>query len=220
MLQQHSEMQYPKNTEFEFYRPHTALIDPLVLYHQKTNNMIQTTNNWAFEPSHCKIAFSVRHFGITETEGFFRKFDGTIITPNADFSDAEIEFSVAVNSIDTQDEQRDGHLLSPDFFDAENFPILHFKSTSFVANTADMYVLKGELTMRGKTMPVTFDVEFGGIVEKDPFGFTKAGFSLEGKINRKDWGIVWNRSLDMGGIAVGEMVKIRCFIELVKTPTA
>ncbi|MGL5889727.1 MAG: YceI family protein, partial [Bacteroidia bacterium] len=152
-------------------------------------------------------------------EGFFRRFEGKIISAKSDFSDAEIEFSVDVKSIDTQDEQRDGHLLSADFFNAENYPAIHFKSTKFTADSSEQYVLEGMLTMLDKTLPVKFAVEFGGIVEKDPFGFTKAGFTLEGKINRKDWGITWNRSLDMGGIAVGEIVKIRCFIELVKIQT-
>ncbi|MDX2301514.1 MAG: YceI family protein [Microscillaceae bacterium] len=178
--------------------------------------MTKVENQWAFEPSHCKIGFSVRHFGISETEGFFHKYEGTIHTETEDFSDAQIEFKVEVDSIDTQDAARDEHLKSADFFDAGQFPILHFKSTRMEVVVPQQYKLHGDLTMRSITNPVMLDVEFGGIVPKDPFGNTKAGFLVEGKINRKDWGITWNRTLDFGGLAVGEIVKIKCNIELIK----
>jgi polyisoprenoid-binding protein YceI len=187
------------------------------MYHQKTFNiMAQSNQQWAFEPTHCKIGFSVRHFGISETEGFFHKYSGTITNEQEDFSDAQVEFSVEVASIDTQEPTRDGHLRSADFFDAEKFPTLHFKSTGMTVQAPGEYQMTGDLTMRGVTHPVTLAVEFGGIVPKDPFGNTKAGFSVEGKLNRKDWGISWNRALDFGGVAVGETVKIKCNIELIK----
>ena len=178
--------------------------------------MIQEGVKWTFEPSHCTIGFSVRHFGIAETEGHFNKFEGTVQIDNNDFSDAQVELTIDVSSIDTHDAQRDGHLQSADFFNAGEFPTIHFQSTKTEAVTANQYQILGDLTMVGITKPVVMNVEYNGIVEKDPFGNTKAGFLIEGKINRKEWGINWNRSLDFGGVAVGETVKIKCHIELLK----
>ena len=179
--------------------------------------MIQKAVKWALDPSHCKIGFSTTHFGISETEGFFRKFDGAISTEKEDFSDADVELSIDVNSIDTQDETRDGHLKSADFFNAGQFSNIHFKSTGMEVVKTNQYKMHGDLTMVGITKPVALNVDFGGIVEKDPFGNTKAGFLITGKINRKDWGIVWNRNLDFGGLAVSENVKIKCHIQLLKS---
>lgn len=179
--------------------------------------MIQEAVKWVFDMSHCKIGFSIRHFGISETEGFFKSFHGTINTEKEDFSDAEVELSIDVNSIYTQDENRDLHLNSADFFNAEQYPSIYFKSTGVQIVKANQYQMHGDLTMMGITKKISLDVEFGGIVKKDPFGNTKAGFFIDGKINRKDWGLVWNRNLDFGGIAVGETVKIKCHIELLKS---
>ncbi|HEY6899249.1 MAG TPA: YceI family protein, partial [Puia sp.] len=167
---------------------------------------------------HCKVGFSVRHFGITETEGIFRKFEGLInYGEKKDFSDAGIVFTVDVASIDTQDKDRDTHLLSADFFNAEKFPVIHFKSTGTEVLGANRYRMHGNLTLLDITRPIALDVEFGGIVEKDPFGNTKAGFSVSGIINRKDWGITWNVALDHGGVAVSDSVKINCHFELLKS---
>jgi len=179
--------------------------------------MIQEAVKWTFEPSHCKIGFSTTHFGISETEGFFRKFDGTIRAETEDFSDAQAELLIDVNSIDTQDEDRDKHLKSADFFNAEQFSNIYFKSTKMEVVKANQYKMYGDLSMAGITKQIALNVDFGGIVEKDPFGNTKAGFLITGKINRKDWGIVWNKSLDFGGVAVGEIVKIKCQIELLRS---
>lgn len=179
--------------------------------------MIQEAVKWIFEPSHCKIGFSVRHFGISETEGYFKKFEGTIETEKEDFSDAKVTLDIDANSIDTQDAQRDGHLRSPDFLNAEKFPTIRFQSTRVEKVTVNQYKMFGELTLAGITKSVAMDVEYNGIVKKDPFGNTKAGFLIEGKINRKDWGINWNAALDFGGVAVAETVKIKCHIELLKS---
>jgi polyisoprenoid-binding protein YceI len=179
--------------------------------------MVQEAVKWAFEPSHCKIGFSTTHFGISETEGSFRKFDGAISTQGEDFSDAQVELSIDVNSIDTQDESRDGHLKSADFFNAEQFSIIHFKSTALEVVKTNQYKMHGNLTIVGITKPIALNVDFGGVVERDPFGNTKAGFRITGKINRKDWGIMWNRNLDFGGVAVGENIRIKCHIQLVKS---
>jgi polyisoprenoid-binding protein YceI len=178
--------------------------------------MVQQLEKWTFEPSHCKIGFSVKHFGISETEGFFKKFEGRITSEKEDFSDARVDLVIDVNSIDTQDATRDGHLKSADFFNAEHFPTIRFQSSAMEVIAENQYKMSGDLTMAGITKPVVLDVDFGGVVQKDPFGNTKAGFLVEGKINRKDWGINWNKTLDFGGVAVGEMVKIKCNIELLK----
>jgi polyisoprenoid-binding protein YceI len=177
---------------------------------------MQQTAKWAFEPGHCKIGFSVRHFGISETEGFFHRYEGTIFTEKEDFSDAQVSFTIDVNSIDTQDKSRDEHLTSADFFDAAHFPTIQFTSTGIEVIEPGQYKMNGLLTMKGIEKAIQLTVEYGGTVERDPFGFTKAGFLIEGKINRKDWGITWNKTLDFGGVAVGETVKIKCNIELVK----
>ena len=174
------------------------------------------SGNWIFEPSHCKIGFSVTHFGISETEGQFRKYEGTLALKGPTFENAEIAFTVDVNSIDTDNKDRDAHLKSVDFFDAEKHPTLQFKSRSFKQVGKNMFKLVGDLTMRGATKPVELDVTYGGIIEKDPFGNTKAGFKVVGSLNRKDWGLAWNRVLETGGLAVGENVKLVCNIELQK----
>jgi polyisoprenoid-binding protein YceI len=178
--------------------------------------MAQTKQKWVFDFSHSKIGFSVRHFGITETDGYFRKFEGKISTEKNDFSDLDVELFIDVNSIDTNDEQRDGHLRSADFFDAEKYPLIHFKSTGLELIEQNVFKLHGMLTIKDKSNPVSLNLEHTGIVPKDPFGNTKAGFFIEGKINRKDWGIVWNAALDHGGFAVGDVVKITCPVQLLK----
>ncbi|MBS1661836.1 MAG: YceI family protein [Bacteroidetes bacterium] len=178
--------------------------------------MVEQKVKWIFEPAHCKIGFSVRHFGISETEGFFRNFEGSIDTDRSDFSDAAVELSIDASSVDTQEKNRDVHLASADFLHAERFPTIHFKSTKIDVLEKGQYSMWGDLTMLGITKAIVLDVEYAGIVERDPFGNTKAGFYVSGKINRKDWGITWNAALDFGGVAVGEMVKISCHIELLK----
>jgi polyisoprenoid-binding protein YceI len=179
--------------------------------------MIREAVKWIFEPTHCKIGFSVKHFGITETEGHFKRFEGTIESVNEDFSDARVELTIDVNSLDTQDEQRDDHLRSADFFDVDKFPVIHFQSTGTEVVRANQYKMFGELSMVGITKPVVLDVQHTGIVKRDPFGNTKAGFLIQGQINRKDWGINWNAVLDFGGVAVGETVNIRCHVELLRS---
>lgn len=171
---------------------------------------------WAIDFSHSKIGFSVRHFGITETEGFFNKAEASIMSDEDDFSDVKLNVSIDANSINTNDEQRDGHLRSADFFDTEKFSVIRFESTSIEKVENHQYKLHGNLTIKDITKPATFDLEFVGVVPKDPYGNTKAGLLLQGKINRKDFGIVWNVALDHGGVAVSEVVKINCSIQLLK----
>lgn len=177
--------------------------------------MIQE-QKWAIDFSHSKIGFTVRHFGITETEGQFRKFKGKIINEKDDFSDVQVDVTIDVNSIDTNDTQRDGHLLSADFFEAEKFPNIQFKSNKIETVSKDNYKLFGDLTIRGVSKAIQLNVEFAGIVPKDPFGNIKAGLFVSGKINRKEFGITWNKVLDHGGVAVSEIVKFNIPIQLLK----
>ena len=158
----------------------------------------------------------MRYFGITETEGFFKRANSSITAGSPDFSDAEVEIEIEADSINTNDEQRDGHLRGADFFDTEKYPKILFRSTGVEKLAGSHFKLSGDLTIKGTTRPVALEMEFMGRVPKDPFGNTKSGLILQGNINRKDFGLVWNVALDHGGIAVSETVKIYCPVELLK----
>ncbi|WP_276368774.1 YceI family protein [Chryseolinea sp. H1M3-3] len=177
---------------------------------------MQQTEKWVFDFSHSRIGFSVKHFGITETEGLFKKFQGKVFSDKEDFSDVQVELAIETNSIDTNDLQRDTHLKSIDFFNTETFPVMTFKSSTVEFVSQGRYKMRGDLTIKDISKSAIFDLEFAGIVPKDPFGNTKAGFLLTGKINRKDWGINWNAALDHGGVAVSETVAISCPVQLLK----
>ena len=170
---------------------------------------------WAIDPSHSKVAFKVKHLMISNVLGNFKEFEGAATTDGDDFSSAQISFSLNASSIDTEMADRDAHLRSADFFDAENYPKISFSGNGLKDLGDDMYELTGELTIKDVTKSVTLSVEFGGIMP-DPWGNVKAGFSVNGKINRKDFGLNWNAALEAGGVLVGEEVKISADIELVK----
>ena len=163
--------------------------------------------NWSFDKSHSKIGFSVSHLVITDVEGNFSEFDGKIISSGDGFENATVEFSAQVASIDTDNEKRDNHLKSDDFFNAEKFPKLSFVSKSFKKVDDKNYKLIGDLTIRDVTKEVELDVVHNGTV-KDPWGNTKAGFKLEGEINRFDYNLKWSKTLETGGLVVGEDVTI------------
>jgi polyisoprenoid-binding protein YceI len=175
---------------------------------------------WKLDASHSKLGFSVTHMMVSETEGKFKIYEGTVDSKtDMDFSDAKIEFSADVNSINTEDEKRDGHLKSPDFFDAAKYPKITFKSTSMklMAKTKTAYVLEGDLTMHGVTKKVKLIAMGAPKVVKDPYGNFKNGFKVTGTINRKDFGLSWNAVLEAGGVAVSEDVKLDMNIELNKS---
>jgi polyisoprenoid-binding protein YceI len=170
---------------------------------------------WILDPTHSELAFKVRHMMITNVKGEFRKFDATIFADGTDFSKSSIDVTIDAGSISTNDETRDNHLKSADFFDVEKHATLIFKGKSFTRVDDDEYKLKGVLTIKGVSQEVTLNVEFGGI-NKDPWGNEKVGFSIEGKINRKDFGLNWNTALETGGVLVGEEVKISAEVQFVK----
>ena len=174
-----------------------------------------TKTKWTLDPMHSEIGFKVKHMMITNVSGAFEKFDVTVETTDVDFTTAKIEFTADVNSITTANNDRDNHLKSADFFDAANYPQLKFVSTKLEKKEEDNYILSGNLTVRDVTKPVKFDVEFGGI-GKDPWGNTKAGFTITGKLNRTDFKLNWNAALETGGVLVSEEVRLQAEIQLVK----
>ena len=171
--------------------------------------------NWAIDPTHSEIGFKVKHMMFTNVSGKFTNFNAEIETSDDDFSTANINFEAAIDSVSTGNADRDGHLLSPDFFDAAQYPKLHFKGTSLKKIDEGDYELEGDLSMHGETKPVKLAVEYGGLM-KDPWGNIKAGFSINGKINRKEWGLAYNAVLDNGGILLSEDVKLNIELQLVK----
>jgi polyisoprenoid-binding protein YceI len=171
---------------------------------------------WVIDPAHSEIHFKVKHLVIANVTGAFDKFNGSVLTKGEDFTDAHVEFKADVNSINTNQPDRDNHLKSPDFFDAANHPELIFVSKSLRRKGDNEFVLTGDLTIRGTTKPVELSGEFGGIVQ-DPYGNTKAGFELSGKINRKEYGLHWNAVTEAGGVVVGDEVKLLMNVELAKS---
>ena len=172
-------------------------------------------DTWSLDASHSNVKFEVTHLVVSTVEGSFKKFDGTLKSSKADFSDAVINFTVDINSINTENEKRDAHLKSDDFFNAEKYPTMSFKSTSFKPAGKGKYKLTGDLTIRDVTKKVTFDVTFGGTV-KDPWGNTKAGFKAKTKINRFDYHLKWDSKIETGGLVVSKDVDIMLNVELKK----
>lgn len=177
----------------------------------KTNKI-----KWGIDPSHTEIAFKVKHLMITNVKGVFKEFDASIYTTGEDFMTSEIDFWMNPASVDTGDQKRDEHLKSADFFDVENFKQISFLGNSYEKVDKDgSYELYGDLTIKGIKKRIKLDVEFGGVM-KDPWGNEKAGFTINGKMNRKDWGLNWNAALEAGGVLVGDEVRISCEVELIK----
>ena len=174
------------------------------------------TKKWVLDPTHSEVHFKIKHLMITNVTGSFDLFHLSAETKEEDFTKAKINFTADVNSISTNNEQRDGHLKSADFFDAEKFPQIKFTNTKTDAVDNDgSFDLYGDLTIRDITKNVKLSVEFGGVV-KDLYGNTKAGFTINGKINRKDFGLTWNAVTEAGGIAVSDEVRIASEIQLIE----
>lgn len=174
-----------------------------------------STTKWVIDPTHSEIGFKVKHMMFTNVSGKFSKFDATIESEDHDFENAKIEFTGAIDSITTGNADRDTHLLSPDFFDAAQFPEIKFSATSFTKINEGEYVLIGDLTLHGVTKSVELAAEYGGLM-KDPWGNTKMALSLEGKINRKDWELNWNSALETGGVLVSEEVRLNIELQFLQ----
>lgn len=171
--------------------------------------------NWTFDKAHSKIGFSVSHLVISDVEGNFKEFDGKVEAEGESWEGANVQFEAVIASINTDNEKRDEHLKSDDFFNAKQFPKLNFVGKSFKKVDDNNYKLVGDLTLRDVTKEVELDVELNGTVV-DPWGNTKAGFNLKGEINRFDYGLKWSKTLETGGLVVGKDVEIIGNIELLK----
>lgn len=169
---------------------------------------------WEIDPMHSAVHFKIKHLEIVTLTGTFNEIAGTV-EAEENFENAKISFTANVDSIDTNDEKRDTHLKSIDFFDAEKFPKITFISTKFKRTGDAIFELIGKLTIKEVTKPTILKIKYGG-TSTDPWGNIKAGLQLKGKINRKDFGLVWNTTIEAGGFLVGEEVKITANIELLK----
>jgi polyisoprenoid-binding protein YceI len=167
------------------------------------------------DAAHSEVTFKVKHLMITNVTGNFAKFDATLIADKEDFTDAKVTFEADIDSISTNNEQRDAHLKSDDFFNAEQYPKMKFESTSITKKNDEEYVLEGNLTIRDITKPVTLNVTYGGTTT-DPWGQTKAGFEITGKINRKEFGLKWTAVTEAGGIVVSDDVRLNVQVQMVK----
>ncbi|OYQ46920.1 hypothetical protein CHU92_01210 [Flavobacterium cyanobacteriorum] len=176
------------------------------------------TRHWVIDPAHSEVQFKIRHLVISTITGSFNVFSGTMVTPEHDnFRDAYFTIAIDVYSIDTNNRDRDEHLKSPDFFNADAFPTINFLSTAFTHLRGDEYRLAGELTIRGITRPVTFDVLFGGQA-KDGFGINRAGFEITGEVNRNDFGLHAPDVTEAGGLVLGETIKLYANVQFINDP--
>ena len=174
------------------------------------------TTKWSVDPTHSEIKFKVKHLMITNVKGLFKEYGASIYTTGEDFLTSDIDFWMDPASVETGVADRDAHLKSADFFDVENYKQIHFIGKSYEKVDNDgSYELWGDLTIKDVTKEIKLDVEFGGVM-KDPWGNEKAGFSINGKLNRKDFGLTWNAALEAGGVLVGDNVSISCEVQLVK----
>ncbi|MDO8316338.1 MAG: YceI family protein [Flavobacterium sp.] len=174
-----------------------------------------STTKWVIDPTHSEIGFKVKHMMFTNVSGKFSKFDATIEAEDSNLENAKIEFTGAIDSVSTGNADRDTHLLSPDFFDAAQFPEIKFSATSFTKINEGEYELVGDLTLHGVTKSVKLAADYGGLM-KDPWGNTKMALALEGKINRKDWGLNWNSALETGGVLVSEEVRLNIELQFLQ----
>ncbi|WP_035562540.1 YceI family protein [Hymenobacter sp. IS2118] len=173
------------------------------------------TTSWAIDPTHSEVQFKIKHLVISTVTGSFKKFQGSMQSEGDTFENAQVEFSLDVDSVDTNQEQRDAHLVGEEFFDAARFPHIKFASTSFEKVDGDAYKLTGNLTMKDVTKPVTLEAEFGGSAV-DFYGNHKAGFEVTGKINRKEFGLTWGAITEAGSIVLGDDVKLFINVQFTK----
>jgi polyisoprenoid-binding protein YceI len=176
---------------------------------------MSTSTKWVLDPTHSEIGFKIKHLMITNVSGNFNKFEVKAETNGDDFTNAKVSVDIEVDSINTNNSQRDAHLRNADFFEVEKYPLIRFRSTEVKKLDEETYALTGNLTIKETTKPVKLALEFGGVT-KDPYGNYKAGFSISGKINRHDFGVSYNAVLETGGVALGEEIKINGEIQLVK----
>ncbi|MGF1922743.1 MAG: YceI family protein [Bacteroidia bacterium] len=173
------------------------------------------TTKWTLDPTHSELQFKVKHLMITTVTGSLKSFSADLTSEGDEFSNASISFSGELSSLDTGNTDRDNHLKSADFFDAEQYPTMNFESTS-MEKDGDNYIIEGNLTIKGTKNPVKLTAEYGGIAT-DPWGNTKVGFTLSSKINRTEFGLTWNAALETGGVMVSEEVRILGELQFIKS---
>jgi polyisoprenoid-binding protein YceI len=175
-----------------------------------------TTTTWNLDPAHSAAEFKVKHMMISNVKGSFRALSGVLNLDEADVTGSSVEAFLPVATLSTGDEQRDGHLKSADFFDAEKFPTITFKSNEVKRTGEGEYAVTGDLTLRGVTKPVTFAVEGPSAPGKDPWGNLRIGLSATTRINRKEFGLTWNSALEAGGVLVGDEVGLTLDVQFIK----
>ena len=180
-----------------------------------TTVQAEPVTTWTIDPTHSHVEFAVRHLMITTVKGRFADVQGTVRIDEADLSKSQADITIGVASIDTREPQRDAHLRSADFFEAETFPTITFRSSRLIRKSDDSFTLVGHLTIRGVTEEVSLDVTAEGR-GKDPWGGERAGFSARTQIKRSRFGLTWNQLLEAGGVAVGDDIKISIDLELLK----
>lgn len=178
-----------------------------------------TNQTWALDPTHSELQFKIKHLMISTVTGQFNEFKASVETNGDDFANARVHFEATVDSISTNNEQRDAHLKNGDFFDAEKYPVIVFESEKMEKTGEDEYKLYGTLTMRGVNRKIILNAEFGGIT-KDPWGNTRTGFSVTGKINRQEFGMSFGAVTETGGLLLGDEVKINANVQFVKEAVA
>ena len=176
----------------------------------------ETISTWKVDPVHSSAEFKVKHMMISNVKGHFTGISGVLSLDEKNIANSSVEASIDAASITTREAQRDAHLKSPDFFDVEKFPVLTFRSTSVQRTGAGELAVTGDLTIRGVTRPVVFQVEGPTPEGKDPWGNTRIGLSATAKINRKDFGLTWNAALETGGILVGDEVTLALDVQYLK----
>jgi polyisoprenoid-binding protein YceI len=172
-------------------------------------------STWSVDPTHSEIGFKVKHMMFTNVSGKFNAFVATIENEDDNFETSKINFSAETASVDTNNTDRDGHLRSAEFFEADVYPKLSFVSTSIKKKSNNDYEIHGDLTIKNVTKNIVLETEYSGLMT-DPWGNTKAGLSLTGKINRKDFGLTWNAALETGGVLVGEEIKLASEVQFIK----
>jgi polyisoprenoid-binding protein YceI len=181
-----------------------------------STTLATATGTFAIDPGHSRIGFIARHAMVSKVRGSFNEFDGSGFFDAATPANSHLEVTIQAASVDTRNAERDAHLRSGEFFDMESFPTIRFVSTSVVPRGADRFAVTGDLTLKGVTKPVTFDLELTG-TSTDPWGNTRLGLDGSAVINRKDWGVSWNAALEAGGVLVGEKVTLEFEISAVKS---
>jgi len=177
-----------------------------------TGLMANAQTTWQIDKVHSTVRFTIAHMVISEIDGYFTDFNGSISYEKNDLSDAVVNFTINTNSVNTRNAKRDGHLRSPDFFDAAKYPTITFKSTSVTQKDTKHFTLKGDLTMHGVTKPVVLDLFAAGTI-KDNRGNLKAGFKVTGNLKRSDFGLKYNSVMDNGGVVIGKEVSFNIKLE-------